>query len=77
MPTNPAPALGPEPVPAGRPHRHDRTRQTDLATRADSLPLLRLLGDLGFDPNLKGDADMPPIHAAAWWGHADIVEMYL
>ncbi|MEQ9812551.1 MAG: ankyrin repeat domain-containing protein [Azospirillaceae bacterium] len=55
----------------------DLTRQTELAMSADSLPVLRLLAELGFDPNLKGESDMPPVHAAAWWGHADIVEMYL
>ncbi len=55
----------------------DRQRQTDLAMAADSLPILRLMADLGFDPNHPGESDMPPIHAAAWWGHADTVAFYI
>ncbi|MEO1017324.1 MAG: ankyrin repeat domain-containing protein [Pseudomonadota bacterium] len=55
----------------------DLARPTDLAISAENLPVLKLMADLGFDPNRKGEGDTPPIHAAAWWGHADIVEMYL
>lgn len=55
----------------------DLKRPTELAMNRDSLPVLRLLAELGFDPDRKGESDMPPIHAAAWWGHAEIVEMYL
>ncbi|WP_299619030.1 ankyrin repeat domain-containing protein [Pelagibius sp.] len=55
----------------------DLQRPTELAMNRDSLPVLRLLAELGFDPDRKGESDMPPIHAAAWWGHAEIVEMYI
>lgn len=55
----------------------DKTRQTELAMRRECQPVLELMADLGFDINLQGESDMPPIHAAAWWGHAEIVEMYI
>ena len=55
----------------------DRRRQTELAMDRSALPILEVMADVGFDPNLPGESDMPPIHAAAWWGHADIVDMYL
>jgi len=55
----------------------DLTRQTELAMAADHLETLRLMAELGFDPDLPGEGGMPPVHAAAWWGHADIVEMYV
>ena len=55
----------------------DLSRQTQFAMVADKLPVLRLLAELGFDPNRRGESGMPPIHAAAWWGLAEIVEMYI
>lgn len=55
----------------------DLSRQTDLAMRADSLPVLAMMIDLGFDINIKGEGDSPPIHSAAWWGHPEIVELYI
>ncbi len=55
----------------------DRRRQTDLAMHRNSLPVLRSMAAAGFDPNLPGESGMPPVHAAAWWGHADIVDMYV
>lgn len=55
----------------------DRRRQTDLAMDRNSLPVLRAMAEVGFDPNLPGESDTPPIHAAAWWGHADIVDLYI
>lgn len=55
----------------------DRARQMELAARREALPVLRLMLALGFDPDLPGESGMPPLHAAAWWGHAEIVEAYL
>jgi len=55
----------------------DLGRPTELAMDAEKLPMLRLMVELGFDPDHKGESDMPPIHAAAWWGHVATVEMYL
>ena len=54
----------------------DLSRATDLATARHSLPVLKLMAALGFDPNRKGESDMPPIHAAAWWGLAETVGFY-
>lgn len=50
---------------------------TTLAMHADSLPVLRLMAELGFDPDRKGESDGPPIQSAAWWGHPDIVAFYI
>lgn len=55
----------------------ERGRATDLAICRDHLPVLRLMAALGFDPNRKGESDMPPIHAAAWWGSPEVVGFYL
>jgi len=55
----------------------DLNRQTDLASDASNLPVLELMVDLGFDPGRKGESGMPPIHAAAWWGQADVVAFYI
>jgi ankyrin repeat protein len=55
----------------------DLTRQTELAMRAEALPVLKAMAALGFDPDRCGEAGMPPIHAAAWWGHAETVDLYL
>lgn len=55
----------------------DLARPTELATSAAHLPVLKLMAELGFDPNRKGESNAPPIHAAAWWGQAEIVAMYL
>lgn len=55
----------------------DLQRPTELAMDARNLPVLRLMVELGFDPVRPGESGMPPIHAAAWWGHADMVELYL
>ena len=55
----------------------DRTRQTEFAMERDRVATLRLMATLGFDPNLAGESDMPPVHAAAWWGHAGTVSMYV
>ncbi|MCA8909200.1 MAG: hypothetical protein KDA64_15115 [Rhodospirillaceae bacterium] len=57
--------------------RFDLTRQTELAAFAESLPVLRLMAELGFDPNRKGESQAPPIQSAAWWGQAEIVEFYI
>ena len=55
----------------------DRTRQTEFAMRRDALPTLRAMAALGFDVDLPGEGGMPPVHAAAWWGHAETVAMYI
>ena len=55
----------------------DLERPATLAMTAEALPMLRLMAELGFDPNRRGESDSPPIHSAAWWGHADIVAMYV
>ncbi len=55
----------------------DLQRPTELAMDARNLSVLRLMAELGFDPDRPGESGMPPIHAAAWWGHVPIVELYL
>jgi len=55
----------------------DLSRQTELAMRAESLPILALMVELGFDINFKGESDSPPIHSGAWWGHPEIVDLYI
>ncbi len=55
----------------------DLSRQTELAMRASSLPALALMVELGFDINTKGESDSPPIHSGAWWGHPEIVALYI
>lgn len=55
----------------------DLSRQTELAIDAHHLPVLRLMAELGFDPDRKGESGMPPIHAAAWHGLAETVAFYI
>ncbi len=50
---------------------------TELATDARNLAVLRAMVELGFDPDRPGESGMPPIHMAAWWGQAAIVELCL
>ncbi|QEW18452.1 ankyrin repeat protein [Marinibacterium anthonyi] len=42
-----------------------------LASRPGTLPHVRQLVDMGFDPNVTDEAGLPPLHLAGWEGLAD------
>ncbi|MGF1562222.1 MAG: ankyrin repeat domain-containing protein [Geminicoccaceae bacterium] len=70
-------ALATTPDLIDRLHANDLARITQFAAWSDRLAMLRLMADLGFDFDRPGEEGMPPVHMAAWWGHAEIVEMYV
>ncbi len=55
----------------------DRRLIVELASQPGAIRKLRLMVALGFDPTIRDDAGMTPLHVAAWHGRADHVALFL
>jgi ankyrin repeat protein len=55
----------------------DQRLHVEFTRQPGRLEALELMNEVGFDPDITDAEDMPALHAAAWYGHADYVRFYL